>query len=818
MRLLPIFLLMFPCLVWGQELNNPSKLPVCVYSAASFERNGAEILKAHYSKWDKCWGAAHMGGEYGIRTYKGEWLRGIPSGVGEIKFENGGRFSGDIIQGKGNGLGKYFYDHGDFYEGEFRNGLFHGYGKLTKTAGVTFEGQWENDKFIQQAKVALPTLDSNAATNTWRKDVDRDRQQFAVSDLQEINNPNKLPPCPADHNQKFDNCWGSFASAGANYIGEFKNGTITGFGTFTWPNGDKYIGHFKDAKRTGQGTYTTTKGDTYTGDFKDGKRHGKGKFTLPDGSVYVGNFKDNMSSGYGESTFADGEKYMGEWENSLYHGQGIRIFKDGRRQEGIWEKGILVLEKKVDLQKLTGNLASSNAPTGDASHKSVDKINPNNLPLCQKNVTKLNNCWGTRVYGDSSKYVGEFKDDNRHGQGVFTQVTGAYFEGIWENDNLKHAKTIRVGSTDNVTTGSDKSEVKREKVANVQRIALEVSNNAPANDGSFTITIKTNADTASLLIDGKEEGGRPDGNYAVKRVARAGQISSFKIVATDVYGNTDTKTVMVSRAIVESKVNYAALNPAQIKRQVERDAVAIIIGVSNYRTLPKAEFANDDASVFYDYAIRALGVKPENIKLLVDQDAEEVEIIKTFKTWLPSRVKSTTDIYVFYSGHGLPTQDGQGLYLLPPRADRDFISRTAIQFQEINTDLQAAKPKSVTIFMDACYSGQARSGETLVANARPVTLKADKKLFPDNFTVITASQADQISSSSPDLKHGIFSYYLMKGMEGDADANKDGKITLGEMQAYLVENVGRQAGMMSRKQEPQLIGDVGRVLVGVSSK
>jgi hypothetical protein len=53
----------------------------------------------------------------------------------------------------------------------------------------------------------------------------------------------------------------------------------------------------------------------------------------------------------------------------------------------------------------------------------------------------------------------------------------------------------------------------------------------------------------------------------------------------------------------------------------------------------------------------------------------------------------------------------------------------------------------------------------------------------------------------------------MKGMEGDADANKDGRITLGEMQAYLLENVGRQAGMMSRKQEPQLLGDVNRVLV-----
>jgi uncharacterized caspase-like protein len=143
-----------------------------------------------------------------------------------------------------------------------------------------------------------------------------------------------------------------------------------------------------------------------------------------------------------------------------------------------------------------------------------------------------------------------------------------------------------------------------------------------------------------------------------------------------------------------------------------------------------------------------------------------------------------------------------------------LIDDTAIPFSKINGALQSAKPKSVTMILDACYSGQARSGEALVANARPVQLKTENRLFPENFTVITASQNDQISSSNPELQHGIFSYYLMKGMEGDADANRDGKITLGEMQAYLVENVGRQAGMMNRKQEPQLLGDADRVLVG----
>ena len=51
-------------------------------------------------------------------------------------------------------------------------------------------------------------------------------------------------------------------------------------------------------------------------------------------------------------------------------------------------------------------------------------------------------------------------------------------------------------------------------------------------------------------------------------------------------------------------------------------------------------------------------------------------------------------------------------------------------------------------------------------------------------------------------------------MEGKADSNKDGKITLGELHNYLYENVTRQASLSNRKQQPQLSGDANRVLVG----
>ncbi len=355
----------------------------------------------------------------------------------------------------------------------------------------------------------------------------------------------------------------------------------------------------------------------------------------------------------------------------------------------------------------------------------------------------------------------------------------------------------------------------REQEKANSQLNLQVSATKPTANGAYTISIQTNADTASLKINGEELGGRADGVYVLNRVARAGQDTKLDIVATDIYNNSDTKTITVTRPALPASAQTAILKPENIKIAPARDAVAIIIGIQDYKRVPKAEFANNDAKEFYEYAIRALGIKQEKIKMLLDDEADEVNIVKAFENWLPIQVdKDKTDVYVFYSGHGLPAPDGKSLYFLPHGVDKELLSRTAISQNEIVAALSTAKPKSVTMFIDACYSGQTRGGDVLVANAKPVSLKSDTNAYPPNFTVITASTNDQISSSSQELKHGIFSFYLMKGMEGEADANKDGKITLGEMQDYLSDKVSRQAMTLNRRQTTQLVGDTGRVLVG----
>lgn len=247
----------------------------------------------------------------------------------------------------------------------------------------------------------------------------------------------------------------------------------------------------------------------------------------------------------------------------------------------------------------------------------------------------------------------------------------------------------------------------------------------------------------------------------------------------------------------------------------ENDAVAIIIGIQNYKRLGKADFANQDAEKFAEYAHRSLGIPKSRIKTLTDADADQAEILKTFRNWLPLQVtKDKTDVFVFYSGHGLPSADGRSLYLLPYGVDHDLLDDTAIDQRKIVAALQAAKPRSVTMFMDSCFSGLSKTGDTLLAGAKPVALKSTDIGYPSEFTVMTASSPDQISSASMDLQHGIFSFYLMKGMEGGADLDRDGKITVGEMHKFLTDNVPRQAMSMNRKQEPQFVGDANRVLVG----
>jgi hypothetical protein len=307
-----------------------------------------------------------------------------------------------------------------------------------------------------------------------------------------------------------------------------------------------------------------------------------------------------------------------------------------------------------------------------------------------------------------------------------------------------------------------------------------------------------------------------NGEFSFKRFSPIDE--KVTIVAIDQWGNrSKATTVNIIMDIKNTEVvkKIEKLDPFKIKaNKLNNNKVALIIGIENYAKSPNATYANLDAKYFYEYVKNTFGVKTENIKLMINQEANLVDSLGALNKWLPGKVrKNQTDLIIYFAGHGLASSDGKELYLLPQDGDSDLLERTALSRTEIFQMIKKLSPKSVTMFLDTCYSGQTRDEETLLASARPVRIVADEQDTPDNFTIFSASQLDQISSGFKEAKHGIFSYYLMKGLEGKADANKDKKITNGELLAYMDQNVAQKASELGRQQNPSLAGDPDKILM-----
>ncbi len=335
-------------------------------------------------------------------------------------------------------------------------------------------------------------------------------------------------------------------------------------------------------------------------------------------------------------------------------------------------------------------------------------------------------------------------------------------------------------------------------------------------DGSNAIIsgrVTDNTEVAEVLVDGQAQQLKSNGTFETSfYVPRSGK--TIEVVAFDIKGNKASKILQLERGDIKSadKQQFKSLDPSLKKVKSNPNALALIIGISDYEnTKASALYADSDAKMFYDYANLKLGIPSSNIKELVNDKADRIDITRAIKTWLLKRtVTDKTDIFVFFAGHGLATDDGKDVYLLPYDGVPDLLEDSSIKRKELFADIQATKPRTVTVFLDTCYSGGTRNDETLVASLRPVLVKAKEQAIPSNFTVLSAAQGNQTSQSLEEVKHGLFSYYTMLGMEGGADSNNDNKITAKELHAFIKDKVERQSQF---RQTPELQGDKDRVLV-----
>ena len=333
--------------------------------------------------------------------------------------------------------------------------------------------------------------------------------------------------------------------------------------------------------------------------------------------------------------------------------------------------------------------------------------------------------------------------------------------------------------------------------------------------GKITGQVTDNVGLAELTIDDKVTQFNEDGHFEFQHYVPASGLT-VAILVTDIAGLSSKKLVSLERSVnlQSASISFERLNPLNRKALSNKDAIALIIGIAKYKNTENSAYADKDALVFRDYATEKLGIPDNQITTLINEDAEIGEVLLRIRKWIRRSTKpNKTDVYVFYAGHGIATATGDA-YILPydGRPEVDLLDRTALLQKDLFAEIDKANPRNVTIFLDACYTGKTRTGEVLMADAnyRPIVIRPIDDGIPDNFTLMTASSGDEFSGPLEEAKHGMFSYFLMKGMEGDADSNQDKQITSGELHSFVKENVLRQS---ADKQTPELHGDANRVLV-----
>jgi TPR repeat protein len=350
-------------------------------------------------------------------------------------------------------------------------------------------------------------------------------------------------------------------------------------------------------------------------------------------------------------------------------------------------------------------------------------------------------------------------------------------------------------------------------VNNTLPLQVNISQVDPLGNVALTISAINHLPISLLRINGQEINTQNQVNLSITRYVPVGD-SYVDVYAQDTEQHHFTKQYLVHRIVSNTGVELPVLNPQQVPLAKRQDAVAIIIGAQQYTQLPQSEFSDNDARSFYDYVVRGLGVAPEKIKLLTGGEANRSNILLTLKNWLAAEVNhGSTKVYVYYSGHGLASFDGKKRYLLPVDTNVSLLEDTAISQNQLINIIESYQPSSLTLFLDSCYSGRTKTGNTLLSAMRPIMVYSDLEAPPKDVTIFSSSKGDQLSGVSVSAQHGIFSYYLMRGMQGDADINHDHNITAEELYQYVEQHVSKESIRQGLEQTPVVIGNINEVII-----
>lgn len=220
---------------------------------------------------------------------------------------------------------------------------------------------------------------------------------------------------------------------------------------------------------------------------------------------------------------------------------------------------------------------------------------------------------------------------------------------------------------------------------------------------------------------------------------------------------------------------------------------AVIIGVSQFANLPKddwLEYADADARDMAKFlqTPRGRAFPADNVKVFTNEQASVISIKRWLGTALPKKLKPEDTVYIFIATHGMVEKEAaKAAYLLANDSDREDLYTTALAMKDLSDIVQnrLKGAKRIILLADACRAGKLGQGQGNIGRAIEDASRRGELMG------LLASRPNEFSQEGKQWGggHGVFSYFLLKGLMGEADSDKDKTVTAQELVAYVQSNV-----------------------------
>lgn len=504
--------------------------------------------------------------------------------------------------------------------------------------------------------------------------------------------------------------------------------------------------------KDGYGTCVYPGGAKYIGDFKGGKIHGKGIFYYQNGDKYIGNWINQSRQGTGRLVFSNKDEYFGEFNKNQMGPVGKITYANGNIYEGQWK---------------------NNKPSGKGVFHFVNEDRYEG-----QFANGLFEGEGTMYYSDGSTYKGEWSKNKRHGQGLMTFDDGERVGGQWEDDQYLadwgrlayNGDTTYLRNCNKIHCASGKGKF--------------TYNDGSKYVGDFRAGVPEGMGTIYYISGDRYEG-------AWKQHAPHGKGVMHYVNGKAVGAIWDFGRPVKKLFVKNERANQG---PVSIDRNQEVKIWAVIIGAARYSHMPALRYTDDDAYQIYAFLKSPEGgaLPDSQLKLLIDEDATRGNILHAMRS-IFLRADQNDVVLFYFSGHGL-----QGSFL---PVDYDGYNNL-LKHEEINNLLKASKAKHKLVIADACHSGSLLAAKTTVQNA----LQKYYAAFEDTqggTALMMSSKGEEYSLEDGGLRSGIFSHFLVRGLKGEADRDRDRIINVTELFNFVYQNVRSYTGNV---QTPTLTG------------